>query len=85
MTCHASGTKFAFNGGTPAPGAERVMPKLTKFVSADYPAEARTQGLVADVVLGLTIDETGKVSEADALEPAGHGFCRPGVPPRGGA
>jgi TonB family protein len=59
---------------TPAPRSELVMPKLTQFVSADYPTDARTRGLVADVVLRLTIDETGKVSEADVLEPAGHGF-----------
>jgi TonB family protein len=50
------------------------MPKLTQFVSATYPEEAKKQGLQADVVLRLTIDETGKVSEAEVVEPAGSGF-----------
>ena len=51
-----------------------VMPQLVHFVSAEYPPEAQKAGLQADVVLRLTIDETGHVTEAEVLEPAGHGF-----------
>ncbi len=51
-----------------------VMPKLVHFQEAPYPPEALQQGLTADVVLGLTIDATGKVTQADVLQPAGHGF-----------
>lgn len=51
-----------------------VMPELIQFVSATYPEEAKKAGLQADVVLRLTIDETGKVVDADVSEPAGSGF-----------
>jgi TonB family protein len=54
--------------------AQVVMPKLTQFVSAIYPDEAKKAGLQADVVLRLTIDESGKVTEAEVLEPVGNGF-----------
>lgn len=51
-----------------------VMPKLTRFVDAAYPEEARKQGLQADVVLELTIDAAGKVTDAKVVEPRGNGF-----------
>ena len=54
--------------------AQLVMPKLVQFVSATYPPDAQKAGLQADVVLRLTIDETGKVTEAEVVEPVGHGF-----------
>jgi TonB family protein len=51
-----------------------VPPQQTKFVDAPYPKEASDAGIQATVVLKLTIDKTGKVTAADVLEPAGHGF-----------
>lgn len=51
-----------------------VPPKLSKFVSAPYPAEAQKAGIQGDVVLKLSIDAQGKVTEAEVAEPAGHGF-----------
>jgi len=51
-----------------------VMPKLSEFVAAVYPDEAKKQGLQADVVMRLTIDETGRVTDAEVVEPAGNGF-----------
>ena len=50
------------------------MPKLLQFVSAEYPEKARLAGLTANVILILTIDETGKVVKADVAEPVGNGF-----------
>jgi TonB family protein len=49
-------------------------PELVEFVPAEYPAEAQARGLEATVVLVLTIDTDGRVSSAEVLEPAGHGF-----------
>lgn len=51
-----------------------VPPKLIHFESAPYPAEAQKAGLQADVVLELTIDKAGKVTEAKSVEPVGNGF-----------
>jgi TonB family protein len=51
-----------------------VPPKQTKFVEAEYPKEAEAAGLQASVVLRLDIDETGKVTRAEVMEPAGNGF-----------
>ncbi|HEX6766696.1 MAG TPA: TonB family protein, partial [Polyangiaceae bacterium] len=50
------------------------MPELLEFVHASYPPEAEAQGLEANVVLKLTIDKEGHVTQAEVLEPAGHGF-----------
>jgi TonB family protein len=51
-----------------------VMPELVTFVDAPYPPEAQSAGVEGSVVLKLTIDRDGNVSEAEVLEPAGHGF-----------
>ncbi len=51
-----------------------VMPELLQFVDAPYPPEAQTAGVEGDVILKLTIDKDGNVTEAEVLEPAGHGF-----------
>jgi len=51
-----------------------VLPELTYFEHAAYPAEAEQAGLQADVVLKLTVDREGKVSKAEVSEPAGNGF-----------
>lgn len=59
------------------PGALRdavTPPKLEQFVEAEYPAEAQSNGLEADVVLALEIDDHGAVIDANVVEPAGHGF-----------
>jgi TonB family protein len=58
-----------------APSVPNVVPpKLLHFVDAEYPKEARAQGLSADVLLRLRVEADGSVSEADVVEPQGHGF-----------
>jgi TonB family protein len=54
--------------------ADVRMPELIEFMHAEYPAEAKAQGLQADVLLKLTVDKDGRVTEAVVIEPAGHGF-----------
>lgn len=54
--------------------AEPTPPRLLDEVAPEYPAAAREQGLEAAVVLRLSIDEQGFVTDAVVLEPAGHGF-----------
>ena len=51
-----------------------VPPQLLTFVEATYPAQAQAQGLTAEVLLRLRVEPNGSVSEADVLQPAGHGF-----------
>lgn len=51
-----------------------VPPKLVHFEPAPYPPEAEKAALQADVVLKLTIDQSGAVTQADVAQPAGHGF-----------
>jgi TonB family protein len=53
---------------------ELKMPELVEFVHAPYPEEAKAQGIQADVLLKLTVDKDGRVTEAVVLEPAGRGF-----------
>ncbi|MFY1831606.1 TonB-dependent siderophore myxochelin receptor MxcH [Myxococcus fulvus] len=64
-------------GGTP-PGAQAppsvVPPKLVTFIEAPYPAEAEQARLEATVRLKLTLDDQGAVTEAQVIEPQGHGF-----------
>lgn len=66
-------------GASPSPpptvdAAESASPRLQHFVLADYPAEARAAGLDGSVVLRLTIDASGNVSDAEVVQSAGHGF-----------
>lgn len=49
-------------------------PRLTHFVDAEYPKAALEAGTTADVVLRLRVEANGSVSEAEVLQPAGHGF-----------
>jgi TonB family protein len=49
-------------------------PELLEFVQAPYPEQAQAEGRGASVRLLITIDETGAVSEAQVVEPVGHGF-----------
>ena len=66
----------------PAPGeldASKLskVPKLKKFVEAEYPKEALDKGISADVVLLISIDAQGKVDSvgiAQPVDPPGIGF-----------
>jgi TonB family protein len=51
-----------------------VLPELTHFEHAAYPAEAEKLGLQADVTLKLTVDRTGAVTKAEVPAPVGNGF-----------
>ena len=53
---------------------ELIPPELTNFVHADYPPQARAEGVQAAVKLAIQVDEAGKVAAVEVLEPAGHGF-----------
>jgi len=63
-------------GAVPGPAAAPQIhpPVLLEAGEATYPPAARAQGLEAEVDLLLTIDETGAVTAAEVLAPAGHGF-----------
>jgi TonB family protein len=54
--------------------SELRAPKLKEHPAPLYPEAALKEGLSATVVLELTIDETGHVTDASVLQPAGHGF-----------
>jgi TonB family protein len=58
----------------PPSEASIEMPKLVRFEQAAYPPEALKAGLEAQVILRLTIDTEGNVTDAAVTEPAGHGF-----------
>ncbi len=64
----------AEEGAEAAPKPVIVMPKLKRFVDAPYPSAARDSGIQGDVVLSLMIDATGRVTNAEVVEKAGHGF-----------
>lgn len=59
---------------TPATPPSTAAPRLTQFVQAEYPAEALAQGLEGSVLLELTIDVTGHVTQVTVVQPLGHGF-----------
>jgi TonB family protein len=68
-------------GGTPPTANEAggaaptpVAPKLKDHPPPAYPESALAQRLTAQVVLEVSIDETGHVTDARVLEAAGHGF-----------
>jgi TonB family protein len=54
-------------------------PSVKHFVEAAYPPEAEAAGLTATVMLQVDISETGVVTNATVLEPAGHGFDKAAV------
>ena len=59
----------------PAPAPVPVTPpSLTHFEHAEYPKEAEHAGIESNVVLLLDIDETGKVTQAQATPKVGNGF-----------
>jgi TonB family protein len=53
---------------------ELVPPDLVESAEATYPEQARSERLEGTVVLRLSIDVDGQVTEAEVIEPAGHGF-----------
>ncbi|RKH34979.1 TonB family protein [Corallococcus praedator] len=58
-----------------APAAPVIeAPKLLQKTEASYPAEALAARLEANVRLQLKVDAEGKVTEAEVMEPVGHGF-----------
>lgn len=64
-------------GGAPT---EEELPPIVKapavvtYVEAAYPPEAKAAGIEGTVGLALTIDETGAVTAAEVIRPAGNGF-----------
>jgi TonB family protein len=62
------------NPGQAAPESATSAPRLTQFVQADYPPEALAQGIEGAVLLQLTLDATGHVTEATVLQGVGHGL-----------
>lgn len=71
-TLHAT----ASSGQAQPPSAQEsvIPPKLVHFVEAHYPPLAHAQGREGVVLLSITIDETGAVTEATSRSPAGYGF-----------
>jgi vitamin B12 transporter len=59
----------------PAAAAPAIeAPRLVTFVEAAYPAQAEREGREATVVLRLTLDAQGAVTEAEVMQGAGFGF-----------
>jgi len=61
-------------GGQPARRQITKMPKLVKFVEADYPSAKKEQGLEATVVLTIEIAATGEVANVTVAESAAPDF-----------
>jgi len=57
-----------------APQPVVTEPVLEQLVEPEYPAQALQAGLEATVVMKLTIDKTGSVTNVEIPEPVGHGF-----------
>ncbi len=70
---YEGGTRAEVDGGVHQPVLTQA-PRLLEFVQAEYPALAQQQGLFGAVTLLVTLDETGRVSEATVTGPLGHGF-----------
>lgn len=62
------------NPETSGSGVLRQPPKLTVFVEAVYPPEAIANGDEGEVVMTLTIDEGGRVIDAEVVESASFAF-----------
>jgi TonB family protein len=62
--------------GSPAetPPPRALAPRLTRFVQAEYPAEALAQGIEGAVLLRITVDAQGAVTEVDVAQGVGHGL-----------
>jgi TonB family protein len=55
-------------------GAVTRAPAVVAPAQPEYPAEAKAQGLTGSVTLQIEISETGQVTDAQVIGPAGHGF-----------
>jgi TonB family protein len=56
------------------PGSDVHAPELLTFVEAVYPAAALDAAVEGTVVLRLSIDADGAVTNAEVMNPAGYGF-----------
>src|ERR1043165_4178444 len=71
-TAHAQETS---ESAPPPSQPELVPPVLAHAPEPSFPEEARAAGLTEGAVtLRVTIDAEGRVTEAEVVEPAGHGF-----------
>jgi TonB family protein len=61
-------------GGQPTKRKLTKVPRLMKFVEAEYPTEKKAAGIGASVVLTIDIDATGKVTNVAVAESAGTEF-----------
>src|SRR4051812_24531133 len=61
-------------GGQPAKRIVTKMPRLVKFVPAEYPADKETAGVEASVVLIIEIGATGQVTSVVVARSAGADF-----------
>ena len=60
----------------PAFGSAKEVkpPKVLEAVNPEYTAEARAAAVEGNVVLDLTVCETGKVKDVKVVEPLSHGL-----------
>ena len=65
---------IALSSIAPARAQDVTLPEPLTEASPRYPEEALAAGLEADVILFLTIDVDGRVTAAEIVEGAGHGF-----------
>ena len=68
----AQEASFGDAGEVLPPGIQ--MPEPLQAIHPEYPAAAAAARLGATVVLRVSIDAEGNVTEAEVTEPAGHGF-----------
>ncbi|MCW5837733.1 MAG: energy transducer TonB, partial [Labilithrix sp.] len=61
-------------GGQPTKRKLTKMPRLVRFVEAEYPAAKKRAGVSASVVLTIEIGATGKVTNVSVAESAGADF-----------
>jgi TonB family protein len=64
----------AVDPAPPPPKATLTPPSILHFEHADYPKAAEAAGIESNVVLVLDIDDTGKVTHAEATPKVGNGF-----------
>jgi len=57
-----------------AQGVLTKAPAIVESVEAEYPPEAKAEGITGEVVLAIDIGADGSVTGAQVIEPAGHGF-----------
>lgn len=57
----------------------KLVPKLIKQVTPQYPAALKPHGITGSVLLHVVVDENGKATVADIMEPAGFGLDQAAV------